>query len=207
MDRQTLDAYERNAAGFAAAWEAQPVPSDMYELLRRFFVPGPSADIGCGSGRDAEFLCRHGFASVGYDASPALLAEARHRHPGIEFRQAALPELHGIAEAAFVNVLCETVIMHLPSNAVAPALARLLTILRPGGTLYLSWREIADDRRDDVGRFYVALADSEVLQHLAPAEILLAARAVNASSGHTVHRIVARKPGSTATSSAGSNET
>jgi len=76
---------------------------------RRYFDVGPTADIGCGSVRDTQWL-------TGYDTSERLLAEARRLHPSA--RYAALPELHNIADETFCNVLCETVIMHLPPDAI-----------------------------------------------------------------------------------------
>jgi hypothetical protein len=36
MDRQTLGAYDHDAAAFAQEWEAQPVPVDVYDLIRRY---------------------------------------------------------------------------------------------------------------------------------------------------------------------------
>src|SRR5690242_10727057 len=96
MDQRTLAAYDRAAAAFAREWDAQPVPSDLQDVVRHFFAPGPTADVGCGAGRDTAWLDRHGFPATGYDASEGLLAQARRLHPGIQFQQAALPELHGV---------------------------------------------------------------------------------------------------------------
>ncbi len=92
----------------------------------------------------------------GYDASEGLLAEARRRYPALQFARSALPELAGIAES-FGNVLCETVIMHLPSKDVIPSVQRLVEIIRPGGTLYLTWRVTEDATRDSHGRLYAPL--------------------------------------------------
>lgn len=61
VDRTTLDAYDRAAASFAAEWHAQPTPTDLQEAVCRYFAPGPTADIGCGSGRDTAWLDRNGF--------------------------------------------------------------------------------------------------------------------------------------------------
>ncbi|WP_163497461.1 class I SAM-dependent methyltransferase, partial [Escherichia coli] len=78
-------------------------------------------------------------------------------YPGLSFAQALLPELAGIADASFDNVLCETVIMHLEPEAIAPAVARLAAILKPGGTLYLTWRTTeGQGQRDAHGRLYAA---------------------------------------------------
>ena len=193
-DRPTLDAYDRGAADFADDWASQPAPTDMYNILRRFFTPGPTADVGCGAGRDTAWLADNGYVATGYDASEGLLAEARRRHPLLPFHRATLPALDGLAVGAFANVLCETVIMHLPATAIAPAMHRLLAILRPGGTLYLSWRlTTGADLRDPHGRLYAAFDPDLVMATLRPTEILLDEQPISVSSGKAIRRIVARK--------------
>jgi trans-aconitate methyltransferase len=102
---------------FADEWAAQPPPTDL-AVVRQFFIPGTTADIGCGSGRDAAWLNENGYPTRGFDASEGLLAEAQRRYPHIEFTKAILPDLDGLAESSFANVLCETVIMHLEPVAV-----------------------------------------------------------------------------------------
>jgi SAM-dependent methyltransferase len=196
VDRQTLGAYDAAAAAFADDWHAQPEPSDLHGLVRRFFRAGRTADIGCGSGREVAFLASNGFDPIGYDASAALLAEARRRYPQLSFQTAALPELAGVPPDAFDNVLCETVIMHLPREAIEPSARQLSALLKSGGTLYLSWRVTKDtDQRDPHGRLYTAF-DAELVRHaLGGMVVLLDDEPVSASSGRTIHRIVARKPG------------
>jgi len=194
MDRATLTAYDTAAAAFARDWHEQPPPTDLQALVRRFFGPGLTADIGCGSGREVAWLAANGFPAQGFDASDGLLAEARLRNPDLTFAHAELPDLVGIAAASFDNVLCETVIMHLERGAIAPAVRRLFDIVRPGGVLYLSWRVTPnDDLRDAHGRLYAAFDTSLVRVELATAELVLDEEVVSASSGKTVHRIVARK--------------
>jgi SAM-dependent methyltransferase len=195
MDRTTLAAYNDAATAFSEDWHAQPPPTDLHALIRYYFRPGLTADIGCGSGREVAWLVANGFPSVGYDASEGLLFEARARYPQLSFETAALPELGPISGESFDNVLCETVIMHLPREAIAPSLQRMMGILRPGGVLYVSWR-VTDgaDLRDAHGRLYVAFDSALVSGQLSDAAILLDEEAVSASSGKRIHRIVARKP-------------
>jgi SAM-dependent methyltransferase len=196
MDTQTLHAYDSAAADFVQEWNSQPPPLDMQTLLRRFFKPGRTADIGCGGGRDTAWLDANGFPAVGYDASEGLLAEARRLHPSIQFVRASLPELSGIDDGGFVNVLCETVIMHLDPASVTPAVRRLMSILEPGGTLYLSWRVTEHaNRRDDHGRLYAAFDPMLALQGLDGAAILFDEQRDSESSGKLVRRIIARKAG------------
>jgi SAM-dependent methyltransferase len=194
-DLATLAAYDRDAASFAEDWSAQPTPADMYDIVRRFFSPGPTADIGCGAGRDTAWLDANGFPCIGFDASAGLLAEARRRHPELQFQQAFLPALQGLADHSFCNVLCETVIMHLEPSAISEAVGRMLSILMPGGTLYLSWRlTIGDAMRDAHGRLYAAFNPDLVVTALGSAEILLDEQPISASSGKAIRRVVARKP-------------
>ncbi len=198
MDERTLATYDRDAASFARDWDAQPASSDMHALIRRFFKPGPTADVGCGSGRDTAWLNANGFPAVGYDASRGLLAEARRLHPEIDFQRASLPALREIANDYFVNVFCETVIMHLDHTLIAPSVARLVAVLQPGGTLYLSWRVTKDaDRRDEHGRLYAAFDPALVTGALGAMDILLQEQRDSASSGKLVQRVVARKAGLT----------
>ena len=193
-DRTTLEAYDRAAAGFAAEWHAQPPPADLHALVRHYFQPGPTADIGCGSGRDTAWLGANGFPATGFDPSDGLLAEARRLYPHIRFQRGALPELVGIADGSFTNVLCETAIMHLPPAAIPASIQRLLALLGPGGTLYLSWRVTeGGDSRDKHGRLYASFDADLVRRTLAGAKILLDEQIQSISSGKTIHRIVAQK--------------
>jgi SAM-dependent methyltransferase len=194
MDQPTVAAYDRSAADFAADWHAQPAPDDLHALVTRFFRPSRTADIGCGSGREVAWLNASGFPAVGFDPSEGLLAQARARYPDLSFATATLPELVGVPDASFDNVLCETVLMHLPRDGIVPSVRRLMAILRPGGTLYLSWRvSSGSDQRDAQGRLYAAFEPSLATDALADATILLDEPATSISSGKPIHRVIARK--------------
>ena len=196
MDDRTLRAYEAGAAAFADDWHQQDTPTDLQSVVKCFFKSGTSADIGCGSGRDVAWLSDNGFPVIGYDASEGLLAQARRRYPHCDFRYAALPDLTAIADGRFENVLCETVIMHLPYEEIEPAVRRLVSILRPGGVLYLTWRVTSgSDARDGQGRLYAAFEPDVVRYALADANVLLSEEVVSASSGKAIHRIVAYRKG------------
>jgi len=195
FDRQTIAAYDAGATAFAQDWHAQPAPADLHELVRRFFHHGGrTADVGCGSGREVAWLAANGFEATGYDASEALLEQARMRYPALNFAISALPELEGVPDGAVDNVLCETVIMHLLREEIAPAVRRLVSLLKPSGVLYLSWRVTEGaDQRDAHGRLYTAFNAGLVRAALGNATLLLDEEAVSASSGKTIHRIVARR--------------
>lgn len=195
MDPQTLAAYDAAARDYAADWLAQPLPSDMYAMLAQHFKPGGvTADIGCGAGRDTAWLAANGYDATGYEPSSGLLAQARAAYPDVRFVEAGLPALSGIADASCDNVLCETVIMHLPPDEIAAAVAGLGRVLKRGGVLYLSWRvSSGDGSRDKAGRLYAGFGADVVRKALPPGELVLDAEATSASSGKTVHRLIFRK--------------
>jgi 2-polyprenyl-3-methyl-5-hydroxy-6-metoxy-1,4-benzoquinol methylase len=61
--------------------------------LVRSLGPASVLDAGCGTGRVAIELARHGIVVVGVDVDPSMLAEARRRAPELDWRQADLTEL------------------------------------------------------------------------------------------------------------------
>lgn len=196
MDKRTIEAYDRWPGRYAEDWLSQPPPLDLYWLLSQYFRSGPTADVGCGAGRDAAWLHDNGLEVTGYDRSRGLLAEARQRYPAIAFAEAELPDLAGVSDASFENVLCETVIMHLPAADIPAAVGRLTRLLRVDGTLYLSWRvTVGGDVRSEDDRLYSAFPASLVVDALEDAEVVHESEERSQSSGRTVHRIVARRTG------------
>ena len=198
MDQATIAAYDKDAVAFAKAWHDQPAPVDLHEVVEQFFVRGGrTADIGCGSGREVDWLDTNGFSAEGIDASEGLLSEARSRYPDLKFTRAELPELSGIAANRYDNVLCENVIMHLDAAEIAPAVHRLLDIVKPDGVLYLSWQVTEDATRDAQGRLASVIDAGAVRAELASvtATTFLDEEVVSTASGKTMHRLVVKKPG------------
>ena len=195
MDDRTLATYDNNAARYCDEWLGQPAPTDMQSLWRQYFeCGGASADIGSGSGRDVDWLNRNGYPCVGFEASTGLLAEARRRFPHWRFEHAVLPQLLGVDAGGYRNVVCETVLMHLPASEVRTAVRSLASLLDRCGTLYLSWR-VTDgaDVRDAAGRLYCAFPAQAVCDELAGFAWLYDAEETSESSGRRVHRLIVRR--------------
>lgn len=194
FDTATLDAYSNDAGRYSEQWLDQPPPGDLYALLETHLVPfGKTAEIGCGNGRDAAWLAAQGFEVTGFDAAEGMLAEARRLHPQIAFREASLPTLEKIDEH-FDNVVCETVIMHLPAESIPLAVDNLQRILRPNGVMYLSWRVTeGEDSRQPDGRLYTAFEPQVVVDALVDCAVLLFEDVTSESSGKRICRIIATK--------------
>jgi hypothetical protein len=86
------------------------------------------------------------------------------------------------------------VLPHLAETDHEPAVARLRTLLAPGGTLYLSWRVCPATTRDDDRRLYSAIRGDQVLTALSDTETLHDETVAGAWSGAPVRSIVVRAP-------------
>ena len=130
--------FEREAFRDVAGLALRPGGIALTEVALEhcFLAPGALvADIGCGRGASLPLLTRRGFAPVGLDPSPQLLAEARrhdHKAALVQATAEAVPFRGG----SFTAVLCECV-LSITRDPHA-ALAEMCRILAPGGLLVLT---------------------------------------------------------------------
>ncbi len=137
MDKITIESYNQEAKEIAKL-HASLTPHRIYELIDQYFIKGKStADIGCGIGRDTNFLNNHGFSVVGVDASEGMLKQARQLYPALDFQLDYLPTLASFENSEFQNILCSAVLMHLDKIAIEAACFRLVELLRKDGRLII----------------------------------------------------------------------
>ena len=101
-------------------------------------------DVPTGSGALAAEATRRGAVVIGVDIAPAMIAEARKRHPGIDFQVADvehLPLPDGVLDA----VVCAFGLGHFPYPEAS--LAECLRTLKAGGRIAFSWWDTSDKQR------------------------------------------------------------
>jgi SAM-dependent methyltransferase len=158
-------AFYRDMAGSLAAQYGEVPPDAGDRLERAFRYSRKILDIGCGTGRDLEFLLRKGKDAYGADASKEMIAAANATITAAGLSGAgrlfevALPDLSAFSEGEFDGVLCSAVLMHLPDEEIFDAVYALRRVLRPGGTLLVSVPSARNDvdpitRRDLHGRLF-----------------------------------------------------
>lgn len=102
-------------------------------LARVGELGGKSAlDVGCGTGRWTELLAARGADAVGVDRSETMLAEARRRRPGLDFRRMGATEL-AFPDDSFDLATVVTVVQHLQAADQALAAAEIARVVKPGG--------------------------------------------------------------------------
>jgi SAM-dependent methyltransferase len=93
--------------------------------------------VGCGLGRDSEYLAGLGFAVVAFDFSATAIAAVRRRFPGspVRYQVADLLDPPAGWRGAFDLVLESLTVQSLPRQLRPAAVARVRELVAPGGTL------------------------------------------------------------------------
>jgi SAM-dependent methyltransferase len=105
--------------------------------------------VGCGLGRDSEYLAGLGFAVVAFDFSATAIAAVRRRFPGspVRYQVADLLDPPAGWRGGFDLVLESLTVQSLPRQLRPAAIARVRELVAPGGTL-LVIAAVKGDRPD-----------------------------------------------------------
>ncbi len=112
-------------------------------LLERFAADvrgaGPVYDLGCGpGGQTTAFLHALGVDVRGMDLSPAAVAVAGRRHPGIVFQTGDMLALP-VEDAAAAGIVAFYAIVHFSPDQLRAALGEMHRVIRPGAPLLLAF--------------------------------------------------------------------
>jgi len=131
--------YDTRWTQMAAAGESVHGEADLVELLLRDTGGTRVLDAGCGTGRVAIELAARGFAVVGVDADPVMLATARAKAPDlpwVEADLAALDAAPGVSDGPFdLVVLAGNVMIFVDPGTEGAVLAAVRARTAPGGLL------------------------------------------------------------------------
>ena len=144
--------YDLHAGEVVNRYES-PAPEKINDWFRAFLPgqPGFILDVGAGSGRDAAWLASLGHEVIAVEPSDQLRARAQELHAGvsgitwINDRLPGLEKVHRLG-VSFDFILLNAVWMHVPPASRQPAFRKLITLLKPGGRLAISFRQPDPDR-------------------------------------------------------------
>ena len=163
----TIRYYEKHAEKMAARYETVSVDAVHAGLVEVFEGMKHLLEIGCGSGRDAAFLCTKGFEVTATDGSEAMLREAARLHPEnadhLQFLRLPgnIPSRDGMLDGVYTIA----VLMHFTQPDIASILKEIYRVLKPGGRLFFSVSLKRDDaERDEFdrnGRRFTELPERE----------------------------------------------
>jgi SAM-dependent methyltransferase len=121
-------------------WDLPRPSALLAEWARRSAVTGAGRSalvVGCGLGRDAEFLAGLGFATCAFDISETAVRTARERHPdsSVEYEVADLLDPPPQWRDRFDLVVESNNVQALPARIRSRAIANVAPMVAPGGTL------------------------------------------------------------------------
>jgi SAM-dependent methyltransferase len=195
MDVSTINSYN-NEAEKIEKLHSSLIPHRIYELIEQYFIKNtPTADIGCGIGRDTHYLNAKGFSAVGIDASEGMLKQARQRYPDLDFQLDYLPTLARFENSTFQNILCSAVLMHLNENTIESSCLRLVALLKKDGRLVISIRGTNEENKRENGKLYESINIESFKQFFEKndCEILLYENEIEQNRGLTWHNFVIKK--------------
>ncbi|MEV6163478.1 class I SAM-dependent methyltransferase [Streptomyces sp. NPDC052052] len=138
---RTLAAYGHSARTYETATKDMVPDAELDAFTALLPDPaGPVLDAGCAFGRDTALLAARGITVTGIDLSEHFLDRARELHPGLDFRRMDVRALD-FPDASFAGVWSQATLLHLRDEDVAAALSEFRRVLRPGGALFVSFKE------------------------------------------------------------------
>ena len=133
---QLYAAAERGEA--VVPWDRETPNQFLVEWARERQPKGQSAIvIGCGHGRDAEFVAGLGFDTTAFDVSATAVRQAIGRHPdsAVRYVVADLLDPPSPWRAEFDLVVESMTVQALPDPPRGQAISNIADLVAPGGTL------------------------------------------------------------------------
>jgi SAM-dependent methyltransferase len=151
----------------AQAYADSTREADLSHLRSRFLSHIPKSsdppphllDLGCGSGRDALAFRQVGYRVTALEPSPAM-AELARGFAGVPVRELRAQSLED-AEAYDGIWACAS-LLHVPWDELPDVFRRLERALRPGGTLYVSFKLGESDWTSEDGRHFTDMTEDRL---------------------------------------------
>ena len=162
--KSTLNYYDENAVEFAC----QTLSIDMHDLYELFINQLPQRDtqcildVGCGSGRDANYFAKQGYEVTAIDASAELIqwAEQHHMSSRITWVHLDFSSIEKQAwENKFTGIWACASLLHVPFLELPFIINSLLETLADEGMMYLSFKYGKVERVDEE-RFFCDMNES-----------------------------------------------
>lgn len=164
VSKKVLNYYDKNAVDFAI----QTVSIDMHDLYELFLNQLPKRntqsilDVGCGSGRDANYFAEQGYDVTAIDASAKLIQWAQQHHMSRKISWVHL-DFSSIDKQAWGNTFtgiwaCAS-LLHVPFLKLPCIIESLLKTLTDDGVMYLSFK-YGEGERVDEERFFCDMNES-----------------------------------------------
>jgi len=162
---ETLNYYENNSRSLAKQYESAKVDNIHSLLLKTFPANSHLLEIGCGSGRDANFLHNNGYDIIAIDGSKEMIAEAKRCHPELtgKLKTVIIPDQLHFELSSFDGVYSIATLMHLDKDEINQTLEKIAMILKTNGkflfSVSLQRGDVDDQGKDKKGRYFTSMSE------------------------------------------------
>jgi ubiquinone/menaquinone biosynthesis C-methylase UbiE len=143
MTADLQNSYDIVAADYAEHFrnelDDKPFDRKMLDWLGEKVGAGLICDMGCGPGQIARYLNDKDARTCGIDLSNGMVENARALNPGIKFEQGDMTALTKVADDSLGGIAAFYSIIHIPRQHLETALLEFKRVLKPGGTLLLTF--------------------------------------------------------------------
>jgi len=149
-DDRTLGFYAQEAAAYASRGDYLNL-KHIEAFLALLPAGAAILELGCGAGRDSEFMIGRGFQVRPTDGTPEL-AQAAEQRLGIPVATLLFADLDetGTCDGIWANAC----LLHVPGEDLPGILSKIHAALKTGGVFYASFKAGEAEGRDQFDRYY-----------------------------------------------------
>lgn len=136
---ETINTYDKIARHYAEYSFPRLSQYQLMQFSSLLLTGNKVLDVGCGSGRDTQFLRDEGHEVIGIDASSGMIEEAK-RLVGGDFRLMDMKKLD-FSENSIDGLWCCASLLHQPKNNLSSTLREFHRVLKNGGVAYIALKE------------------------------------------------------------------
>jgi len=149
-DDRTLSFYRQEASAYASRGEH--ANSRHIEAFLSLLPAGAVIlELGCGDGRDSEFMIGRGFKVRPTDGTPEMALAAEQRL-GMPVATLLFADLH--EESTCDGIWANACLLHVPREDLPGILSKIHAALKKGGAFYASFKAGETEGRDQFNRYY-----------------------------------------------------
>lgn len=158
FDSATLDFYASEAPVYAASGPGG-IARHLPVFIERLKPGARILELGCGGGRDAEYLIAQGFDVDATDGTAEIAAQAAQRL-NRPVRVMRFDELSSIEQ--YDAVVASASLLHVPRPDLPQIVRQIWQALKPGGWHLASYKGGGEEGRDRFGRYFNYLDAAEI---------------------------------------------
>jgi cyclopropane fatty-acyl-phospholipid synthase-like methyltransferase len=160
----TISYYKNNAKSLSKRYESANVDRVQQLLLEVFPKNSNLLEIGCGSGRDANFMLENNYKLTAIDASKEMILEAKKIHPLLEnsLHVVTIPDELKFDNNSFDGIYSIATLMHLEEKEIEKTIKKIYDMLIDQGISLFSVSIQRDDInanfKDSKGRHFTIIS-------------------------------------------------